>query len=324
MKIIYAVWELATEILEWPLGDNGRTSFKLDRLAYANGFVAHKAHDALGDFEATIHKAGIICDRAPTIWKKCVCNRDKRIVSSILKSGQSVQLIERFGADTPRSFIGVYAGTNLLNRNVLVFLDLEACKAEEIVDAADDVLADSVTTSPKIIRTIYTNKVPNIFLNAKKDPIHVAEAKIVSSRPDFYERVRRALSNRFVDYEVSAEVEDQIYCSFYSALDKIIFEKFLVSSWTHRSKLVNKLNDKRLRQLGQRLIYLNLPEIVSDRYKSAAKTVIRERWLTSDIDVPWMTMAKVEKQLLEIEAAGAINAQFCSQLQRYYKNKKVL
>ena len=159
-------------------------------------------------------------------------------------------------------FIGVYAGTNLLNRNVLVFLDLEACKAEEIVDAADDVLADSVTTSPKIIRTIYTNKVPNIFLNAKKDPIHVAEAKIVSSRPDFYERVRRALSNRFVDYEVSAEVEDQIYCSFYSALDKIIFEKFLVSSWTHRSKLVNKLNDKRLRQLGQRLIYLNLPEIV--------------------------------------------------------------
>ena len=136
--------------------------------------------------------------------------------------------------------------------------------------------------------------------------------------------MRRALSNRFVDYEVSAEVEDQIYCSFYSALDKIIFEKFLVSSWTHRSKLVNKLNDKRLRQLGQRLIYLNLPEIVSDRYKSAAKTVIRERWLTSDIDVPWMTMAKVEKQLLEIEAAGAINAQFCSQLQRYYKNKKVL
>jgi exodeoxyribonuclease-1 len=136
--------------------------------------------------------------------------------------------------------------------------------------------------------------------------------------------VGRALSNRFVDYEVSSEVEGQIYCSFYSALDKSILEEFLVSSWTHRSKLVNKLNDKRLRQLGQRLIYLNLPEIVSDRYKSAAKTVIRERWLTNDIEVPWMTMAMVEKQLLEIEATGVTNAQFCSQLQRYYKNKKVL
>ena len=32
-------------------------TFKLDRLASENGFAVHKAHDAVGDIEATIYIA---------------------------------------------------------------------------------------------------------------------------------------------------------------------------------------------------------------------------------------------------------------------------
>ena len=147
MKIIYAVWELATEILEWPLGDNGRTSFKLDRLAYANGFVAHKAHDALGDFEATIHKAGIILRSCPDYMEK-MCLQSGQTYRKQYPQKWPIRTVDRTIWSRYSSFIlsAYNAGTNLLNRNVLGFLDLEACKAEEIVDAADDVLADSVTT----------------------------------------------------------------------------------------------------------------------------------------------------------------------------------
>jgi len=76
MKVIYAVWDRAQGALEWPLDDEGRASFKLDRLAPKNGFTAHNAHDALGDVEATIHVATLIRDRAPAVWARCLRNRD--------------------------------------------------------------------------------------------------------------------------------------------------------------------------------------------------------------------------------------------------------
>jgi len=57
MKVLHAVWDRAPDALEWPLDDKGRASFKLDRLAPANDFKAHNAHDALGDAEARIYMA---------------------------------------------------------------------------------------------------------------------------------------------------------------------------------------------------------------------------------------------------------------------------
>jgi exodeoxyribonuclease-1 len=162
MKVIYAIWDRAPGTLEWPLDDNGRVSFKLDRLAPANGFTAHNAHDALGDVEATIHMATLIRDRAPAVWARCLRNRDKHEVASILQSGHPVHLIERFGAAPPRSFMCVYAGTNPQNKNAMGMLDLDTCNAAEIVDADDEALVAAVSGSPKLIRSVSINKVPDL------------------------------------------------------------------------------------------------------------------------------------------------------------------
>ncbi len=43
MKVIYAIWDLAPDILKWSRDENDRVSFKLDRLAPANGFTTHNA-----------------------------------------------------------------------------------------------------------------------------------------------------------------------------------------------------------------------------------------------------------------------------------------
>ena len=60
-----------------PKNDNGKVSFKLDRVAPANGFIDHDAHDALGDVLATIHLARLLKDRAPDVWRRSLafCNR---------------------------------------------------------------------------------------------------------------------------------------------------------------------------------------------------------------------------------------------------------
>jgi len=321
MKVIYAVWDREPDILEWPSDESGRISFKLDRLAPANGFTAHNAHDALGDVAATIHMATLIRDRAPALWAACLRNRNKNEVGDALKSGHPVRLVERFGAAPPRSFVGVYAGTNPQNKNAMGFINVDACKIAELVDMDDVTLARAVSGSPKLIRTISINKVPNIFPIVNPDPVHVAAAKLVASRPDFRKRVGQALADRFADREEPDQVEKQIYGGFYSAADKHILESFEIANWSHRSELITKLKDTRLRQLGQRLIYWNAPELVSVHYASTAEAAVRDRWLSNDPKAPWMTVAEVEKQLYEIANAGALSQDMLGNLSQFYRKK---
>ena len=51
MKMVFATYAEAPGTLYWPVADNGNTSFKLDRLAPANGFAHENAHDACHERE---------------------------------------------------------------------------------------------------------------------------------------------------------------------------------------------------------------------------------------------------------------------------------
>ncbi len=54
MKMIFAVYTEVPGVLDWPIDEKGKISFKLDRLAPENGINHEQAHDALADVEATI------------------------------------------------------------------------------------------------------------------------------------------------------------------------------------------------------------------------------------------------------------------------------
>jgi exodeoxyribonuclease-1 len=320
MKVVYAARYLEPDILEWPLDDLGRESFRLDRLAPANGFTHHDAHDALGDVEATIHLARLIRDRAPAVWDQCLRNRDRHEAGQLLQAGHPVSLIERFGAAPPRSYFGVYAGTNPQNRNSMAFLDLDLCDAS-IVDADDREFARAVSASPKRIRTIAINKVPNLFPVGVPSDAHEAIARLVASRPDLHKRVGQALADRFADRESPEHVEQQIYGGFYSAADKQILEDFKKSDWQRRSELVEQLEDPRLRQLGMRLIFWHAPQFASRAYQSSAQTSIRDRWLANEPNRPWTTQAAVHLQLDEIEGADTLDRDRFAELQDFYKRR---
>jgi exodeoxyribonuclease-1 len=252
---------------------------------------------------------------------RCLRNRDKNEVSETLKSGHPVRLVERFGAAPPRSFVGVYAGTNPQNWNAMGFLDLDACNAAELFDADDEALAKAVSGSPKLIRTIAVNKLPNVFPIASPDPVHVAAAKLVASRPDFQKRAGQALADRYPDREEPDQVEKQIYGGFYSAADKSILEEFEAADWIRRVELIRLLEDARLRQLGQRLVFLNAPELVSASHATAAEAAVRDRWSNNDPNALWMTKAEVEKQLGEITDAGATSQEELKTISEFYRNR---
>jgi exodeoxyribonuclease-1 len=245
-------------------------------------------------------------------------NCDKHQVDRLLKSGHPVRLIERFGAAPPRSYFGAYVGTNPQNRNSAAFLDLDLCDAS-IIDANDQDLAKAVAASPKLIRTIAINKVPNVFPVANSSAAHSSLAQLVSARPEFHKRVGQALADRYANREPNQHVEQLIYDGFYSASDKQVLEDFTAADWRDRARIVTQLDDIRLKQLGMRLIFYNAQEFVPLNYRSAAIAAIRDRWLTNEPSTPWMTKAMVDEQLHEIISGEELDQKQIDALQGFYR-----
>lgn len=63
-----AVYAFCPSVMNWPLDEEGRVSFRLERLADANGLPKMRAHDALSDVETTIALAKLIKERAPELF----------------------------------------------------------------------------------------------------------------------------------------------------------------------------------------------------------------------------------------------------------------
>ena len=133
LTAVYAVWCRNPALLQWPTDDTGRTTFKLDRLAPANGFNAHNAHDALGDVEATIHIARLIANGDPALWSAILHNRDKQNVLATLETFRPVELVLRFGGGPPRSYVGCFCGTAAGNPTQAAFFDLQAGDPEVLM-----------------------------------------------------------------------------------------------------------------------------------------------------------------------------------------------
>ena len=318
LQMVYAVHELAPETLEWPIDDNGRASFKLDRLAPANGFTEHDAHDALGDVRATIHILSLLRDRAPMVYERCLHNRDKNSLISVLEQGHPMRLVVRFGASPPRSHFGVFAGRNPNNPNALAFLDLEDCDLAGLVDADDTAFDRAVSGTLKLIRTVSANHVPNLFPVLEPKPDWVTAASEVAARPDFRSRVGAALARRFVDRKDPVHVEGKIYSGFYSGEDKRALQDFQISTWDRRAVIVENLRDDRLKQLGRRVLYSNAPQLLPETYVQSAGNQIRARWLSNDPDVPWTTRPVIDQQLAEIRESNLLTNETLSALRDFY------
>jgi exodeoxyribonuclease-1 len=315
MKLVYSTWELARDALEWPLNDKDKHSFKLEHLASANGFDQHNTHDALGDVEATIHLASLICQRAPGLWKQALRNRNKPKTNTLLEAGQPLRLVERFGGP-PRSYAGAFAGRNPENPNTVGFLDLEAADPETLAAADDDALLAAVDDSPKLIRSVKVNGFPSLYPDPELTPEITNRARTLAAMPEFRERVGKALAARYADRPEPEHVEEQIYSQFATDADQYRLRQFQVEAWEDRLGLLREFGDQRYFQLGRRLIYEHRPDLLDDSTRAAMVAAIQERWHAAE--APWTTFADVDHQIEEIRQAGAMNDEPLEALQVFY------
>jgi exodeoxyribonuclease-1 len=248
LTAVYAVWCRNPSLMHWPTDDAGRITFKLDRLAPANGFNAHNAHDALGDVEATIHIARIIAKGDIALWSAILHNRNKQNVMATLESFRPSELVLRFGGGSPRVYVGCFCGTAAANPAQAAFFDLEAGDPEALIEADDPTLFQAIDGTPQIIRIIATNKVPSLFPIANPDPDHLRKAALIAANPAFRARVGRAMAARSIEEPAASlpPVEKQIYSGFYAKADRDLLAEFQLADWPRRREIVDLLTDVRL------------------------------------------------------------------------------
>jgi exodeoxyribonuclease-1 len=170
LDLVRACYALRPQGIEWPLGADGRTSFKLELLSQANGLLHEAAHDAVSDVRATIALARLIRRQQPRLFDFALKLRNKDAAWAEIGSQPRplLHVSGRYGVDRGCIAIVWPLAPHPRNKNELIVWDLGADPSElfdlraEAIRArlfvAADALPEGVSRLP--IKTIHVNKSP--------------------------------------------------------------------------------------------------------------------------------------------------------------------
>ena len=264
---------------EVPSDENGKSIFKLEHLALANGFGAFKAHDALADVEATVFLAKLLRDVDPDLFDHFIDMGSRQNAEALLRLDKPV--FRHFSVNGDRELLPLGALPDLSpehGRVITVDLSLPLEDILSIDFEKYETLGGLRIEGRQVFRKIATNRSPTIIpkeLSGEAESGSMEDwnnaLRMFRADDDFLRRVREFLVKIQPEYERSEGVEEQIFEGFPIRSDEERMEEFHRISWKDRWPLIHEFEDIRWRSLGQRLIVEHAPEVLSedvmDRYQ---------------------------------------------------------
>ena len=312
LAVLRAASFLEPDVLTVPAGEKGSPTFSLDRLAPANGFAHHAAHDAMGDTEATLHLCRLVRERAEGVWSNCVRFARK---AAVLDYAQPGEVFAFLGFSFGRSYIRLVTaiGANPQRDSDLYVFDL-SYDPQELTALNDDQLHKLLAASPKPVRRLRANAAPCI-LPYEDVPARVrvqlpgveelgSRAEYVRQDRDLRQRLIAAAVEDREDREPSVHVEEQIYDSFTGPVDQAVMRAFHEAQWPSRAALLGRLADARLQVLGERLLYTEAPEAMPPEGLTRYRADVVKRLLADEGTVPWLTLSKAIRETDELLASS--------------------
>lgn len=308
LKLAQCIEAFAPGVLNVPQDERGRPTYRLDRLAPANGFPHVNAHDALADVEATIFIYRLIKQRAPLAWEQLLHCASKARVHTVLDDNAIFLLRDAyFGRLYEYALTRI--GQEIGGTGSVLALDL-SIEPTQLAALDDTQLKARLGRSPKPVRRIRPNAAPFVEGLRTGEPfkdlayeVLIARAETVQQDEGLRERLI-SLSAR-EDALPSDHVEEQIYDGFPTPADSRLMERFHSVPWCDRFAIVEQFADPRYRILGRRLIYAHCPDsLPEDVRRSEARALAARLMGRSCEDPPWTTLAAAdaEAELMEQEA----------------------
>ena len=222
MRLALAIHEFEPGHLEVPRRADGATTFKLDRLAPANGFLHPNAHDAMADVEATIFLARLMKEKTPWMWDHLLRMGQKAEAVRHAKSAP-VRLYTDFPYNKPNHWLVSAIAVDPANSGNVIAFNL-AHDPKELLSVDDSALKKWAATRPKPLRTIKANGSPILLdlalagdradLMMIGEPEIMRRARLLQDSPELRNRLLRAYVETREVYEESPWLEEQIYRGF--------------------------------------------------------------------------------------------------------------
>ena len=316
LPLVQAAEHLYPDALIYPLNEKGRTSKKLEDIAPANGFQNHKAHDALGDVEATIFVADLIKSKAPILWKAAL-DAKNRHEARMRANRTPVFLIHDRNYGHPITFPAAIIGAIHNGRDLLVAdLRFDA-------PAQSEISIDRLFKGPtRLCRTIKLAEAPLLFSLEEFHSMphsYKWDQTTINDRLELWASIKEKIditelySEQLTPFEKAEYPEAAIYEDF-EAFDRDaqIMRSFHEANPTEKLELVNCFSDPRFRTFARRIIFDNHYEILSEEERSKFSNTILHR-INQENEVPWITAPRA---IEEIDKLMEKRPEFRSELEK--------
>ena len=289
LDVVRAAHALRPEGIEWPVGDDGLPSFRLEKLSAANGLAHESAHDALSDVRATIALARLIRQNNQRLFDFCLALRKKERVAQELglpttlrEARPFLHISGMFGA--ARGCIAVMAPLAMhpTNKNELLAWDLAADPRELADLKPEDVRQRLFTPTADLPEGVARLPIKGVHLN--KSPIVVGNLKAL--RPEQAARwgVDMAAAERHWEHlralpDLSAlwpavyarpalaeapDMDEDLYGGFVGNADRRRLEQLLRLSPAELAQARTGFDDARLAELLLRYRARNFPDTLNE------------------------------------------------------------
>ena len=287
IDLVRMTYALRPDGFEWPLGENGNPSFRLELLSQANGISHDAAHDALSDVYATIELAKLVKLRQPRLFDWAFEYRGKNKVLELVDVRGKKPFLH-----TTRMYPAENACTSLVlplvfeskNTSSLLVYDLRH-SPEEFFGLSVPTLRDRIFTSSEEleeganrlpVKSLKINKCPgiapvsiltdDIAARIKIDPDLCAKHREqIINRSDFIDNVREAYEGN--TFPRADDVDQSLYDGFFGDGDKSKINLVRESTSTELSESSFNFSDPRLDELLFRYRARNWPESLSAEEK---------------------------------------------------------
>lgn len=284
--------------LNLPMTSEGKSSFRLEQLAPANGFVAHDAHDAMGDVQATMHIAIAILERAPEVWRRVQDLRSKHGVLKLMRSGEPLVIVNWDYDDDRPSFRAIVPMTpNEENLNEWFCIGLDA-NISMLRNHDSNSLEEALKRNRgrELILRVKVNAMPILFSMADAAALNLpvlfdaAAAEDLKSDAAFAARISAAAGQIKARFPKSTEVWDMLYSGGFFPVnqDKSIVDRFHRASPHEKWELLPDLSDHRARTIGRWLIGSEWPEVLGAAVRRAIEDEFRDHLMQTE--AKWTTI----------------------------------
>ena len=309
-ELVRAAGALRREGINWPLNDDGTTSYRLEAITQLNNIDHGNAHDALSDVFATIGLARLIRREQPRLFDYYLSLRDKRRVKRLLEPfGQTpVVFVSALNSREKFNVAPVLAvGLNPLNSNSVIAVDL-SIDIEPLLEATSEEIRLNLSTASKEdrypIRDIRLNKCP-----------FVVTKEVVSQKINHYLKIdwekvenrRLKLQNDWFSetllsaFSVYSPMRDEdpdasLYDGFLNQQDAAKMEPFNEAIKENRWLEIH-FAESRLNSLASRLKARSLPHCMSESEQRNWGNFVKQK-LTSN--GPWLGIDEYFEKIGEL------------------------